>query len=445
MKVVAPAMDRNLSRSEELRRKGSSLLLIVLTALFLRLLVVAIVYQDQLDPARDHWAFGWETGRIARSIAQGEGFANPLFEKTGPTAWLTPVYPYLVAAVFKVFGVYTMSSAIVLLSLNGLFSALTCVSVFLIAGEAFGQTAAAWAGWVWAFFPYSIYLAACWVWETSLTTLLFTWLFLLTLWIARGMRLRVWAGYGLLWGVAALTNPAVLSVLPFLLAWICFRLHKRGDHWGGGASIAMFVMILTVAPWFVRNYRTFHRFIPFRDAFWLVAHVGNNGDTSHWAPDAAHPSTSPREEEQFNRLGELNYMAEKKREVVRYISDHPRSFLWVTLRRVLFTWTGYWSFSREYLSLEPIDPWNILISMALFIFMVLGIRRGYVERNPFLPPFVVILLIFPVVYYITIQQMPYRHPIDPEIAILSMYGAMSLARKYRKQTESELGSASPKF
>jgi hypothetical protein len=128
------------------------LFVIVVVALALRLLTVVFTYHEQLDPRRDHWAFGWETGRVARSIALGEGFANPLFEKTGPTAWMTPVYPYIVAGVFKIFGIYTATSAIILLSLNGLCSALTCVPVFLIARETLSRKAAVWAAWGWAVF-----------------------------------------------------------------------------------------------------------------------------------------------------------------------------------------------------------------------------------------------------------------------------------------------------
>jgi hypothetical protein len=64
----------------------------VLVALAIRLVVVGFLYTERTDPARDHWRFGGESGRIARSIALGEGFSSPLFAKTGPTAWLTPVY-----------------------------------------------------------------------------------------------------------------------------------------------------------------------------------------------------------------------------------------------------------------------------------------------------------------------------------------------------------------
>ena len=68
------------------RHAKSSLLWMVLTALAIRLVVMVFLLPEQLDPSRDHWHFGYETGRIARSIVQGHGFSSPLFADTGPTA-----------------------------------------------------------------------------------------------------------------------------------------------------------------------------------------------------------------------------------------------------------------------------------------------------------------------------------------------------------------------
>ncbi len=48
------------------------------------------------------------------------------------TAWFAPVYPYLLAGIFKLFGVYTLASAWVAIGLNCLFSALTCIPVYFI-------------------------------------------------------------------------------------------------------------------------------------------------------------------------------------------------------------------------------------------------------------------------------------------------------------------------
>jgi len=68
-----------------------------------------------------------ETGNIAFSLAKGHGFSSPYWQETGPTAWLTPVYPALVAAIFKIFGIHTPHSFFAIVFLNILFSTATCV------------------------------------------------------------------------------------------------------------------------------------------------------------------------------------------------------------------------------------------------------------------------------------------------------------------------------
>ena len=79
-------------------------------------------------------------GRVARSIAQGQGFSSPYEGNTGPTAWEPPLYPYLMAGVFKLFGIYTHASAWVLLSINSLLAtAGTCIPIYRIAQRTFGE------------------------------------------------------------------------------------------------------------------------------------------------------------------------------------------------------------------------------------------------------------------------------------------------------------------
>ncbi len=54
--------------------------------------------------------FMQETGNIARSLALGKGFSNVFNQGTGATAWLTPVYPLLLAGIFRIFGIFTPAS-----------------------------------------------------------------------------------------------------------------------------------------------------------------------------------------------------------------------------------------------------------------------------------------------------------------------------------------------
>ena len=252
-----------------------------------------------------------------------------------------------------------------MLSLNSMFSALTCIPVFLIARRSFGSRIAAVAGWIWAFFPFAVYFSASFIWPTTLATLVLSLLFLAALYLEDSSRESRWTGFGILAGVSALTEPIVLSVAPLLAAWMCYRLLKRKQHWLRPAVCAALAFVVVVMPWFVRNYRAFGVFIPFRDNFGLELYVGNNGETWHFAPEGFHPSGSDREWAEYKQMGELAYMEHKQAQAVTFIKSHPAEFAILSVRRAVYMWTNFWSFSRRYLEAEPLDPPNIFLTTTL--------------------------------------------------------------------------------
>ena len=412
--------------SPRLSRPNKHLLLAILTALAIRLAVASFCYTGVMNPRLDHWPFGYETGRIARSIATGHGFGNPFYHQTGPTAWMAPAYPYLLAGVFKLFGVYTTTSAFAILGLQGLFSALTCIPIFLIARRWYGEPTAQFAAWIWALFPYGVYLASDFVWENCLTALLLTTLVWLTLDMDRRRSLWAWAGYGLLWGATALVNPAVLTVLPLAAGWALWRLRRNGFGWRAPAAAMLAVFLAAITPWQIRNYGTFHQWIPLRGNFWLEMWVSNNGNTVLRWVDADHPSNSPAELRQYDSMGETAYMAYKRQESLAFIQNHPGKFLRLMLRRFVFTWTGYWSFHPGYVAENPFDSYNILLVTPLTLLMLVGLMQAFRRKLEGAVLLASILAFYPVVYYITDSDMRYRHLIDPEILVLAVFALVSL-------------------
>jgi 4-amino-4-deoxy-L-arabinose transferase-like glycosyltransferase len=405
----------------------------VIVALCVRLGVMAFVYPDRLDPARDHWKFAGETGRIARSLIEGRGFGNPLFAQTGATAWLAPIFPAVLAGTFKIFGVYTKASALAILSFDCLLSALTCIPVFFIARRTFGDAAALWAGWLWAFFPYSITFASGFIWDTTLSTLLMALLFLAVLKLEGNSRWLPWFGFGLLAGFAALTNAVLLAPLPFLAMWLLYRFRKRGQQWFAPGLAALLGVLLVASPWFLRNYRTFHKFIPVRDGLWFEVYCGNNADSWHWDPPGYHPSDSDTEWREYQQLGEIGYMQLKKREALAFIGAHKRLYAIQTLRRIVYIWTGFWSFSRRYLNEEPFDPPNILFCTALTVLAFLGLRRACRDSGfARIAPYLIAFFFFPLVYYFTHPEDYYRRPIDPMMVALAAGAIISWRRASRK-------------
>ncbi len=407
-----------------LRTCFQSTLCMVLVALALRLVVMGFLYPEQLDPKRDHWRFSYENGRLARSIAEGRGFSSPLFEDTGVSAWLTPVYPYLTAGVFKIFGVYSTASALVLLSFQCLVSALNCLPLFYFARKLFGPVVATWSGWAWAFFPYAIYFPAERIWNTWLATLLFSILFLITLYMERSTRLTRWTGYGLFWGFVALTDPVVLAAWPFMLAWVGYRMHRQKLRWALPLAISVLALVAFVAPWFVRNYVAFGRFIPFRDTMGMEIHMGNSGDTFHWRPRWIGPWHNDQEWEDFKRLGEVGYMEREKQKGFDFIRTHPRWFAVMTVRRFAYIWTGFWSFDKRYLAEEPLDPPNVFFCTALTVLMLMGLRRVWREDRLLAALFASVLFFFPSVYYFVHVEVYFRRQIDPMILVLAVYALM---------------------
>jgi len=410
-------------------------LLMVLVALAIRLALVPVTLPDRMNPDRDHWRFAGETGRIARSIVQGNGFSSPLPADTGPTAWMTPLYPVIVAVVFKLFGVYTKTSAVAMLFLDCLFSALTCIPVFLIAKKTFGTRAAVWAGWAWAFFPYAIFFSADFIWATTLTTLALAALFLIVLHLDSGSVAR-WSAFGAAAGVGALIDPVVLSVIPLCALWMALRLFKRRQPWLAPAGAAILSFCVVVSPWFVRNSHVFHRFIPFRDNVGLELYVGNNGDTWHFAPTGHHPSDTDREWQEYRSMGELPYMRYKKQQAMEWISSHKAEFAGLCVRRAIYMWTNFWSFSPRYREAEPLDPPNILLCTALTILALMGLRKAF-RAGIDATPYTIALFFFPIVYYFTHPEDYYRRPIDPIFVVLAVFAVTTFFQPQRTQRLTE--------
>jgi hypothetical protein len=410
----------------EKKRLWESWPAITLVALALRLVAMCFLYTHTWNAFRDHLLFGFEIGRISRSLAEGHGYGNPVLVETGPTAWMTPVYPYLLAGVFKLFGIYSRASALVILGFNSLFSALICIPMFFMARRSFGRSVAIVACWMWALFPYSIYIASSFVWETCLSALWLTVLFAWTLKLNKQHGRWEWLGFGALWGLSALTNAAVLSLLPFLAGWALYPLWQNRKKCIAAAALVALGLGIVLLPWQVRNYQTFHRFIPLRDTLWLAAWVGNDGHTESWSDAMAHPSVSDKEMAEFVRLGEIRYMQEKQREVLGFLARHPGFYSVMCVRRFVYTWTAFWNLDPRNLEIELHDPANVFLTVPLTVLMLVGLWQALRNAREATFPYVLILVFYPLLFYLTDAEIRYRHLMDPEIVILAAMGVRFL-------------------
>jgi 4-amino-4-deoxy-L-arabinose transferase-like glycosyltransferase len=413
----------------------------VMIALVLRLALIpfnSFLFEDLMDANHIH---SWEQGNVARALLAGQGFGSP-FVSNQPSAIMPPVYPLIVAGFFRLFGIHTALSIFAIHAFDCLINSLACIPIFLIARRSFGARVALWAAWAWVFFPYGIYFSAAWAWSTHLLLLCLCWMLYMAQDMERSPRLALWAGFGALAGFAALTEPSVLVVVPFLLLLAAGRLASAGKCWLLPGVVASLTLAAVISPWLIREDLVFHRFIPMRDGMGLEMWMGNNGDNLRWTSDDKHPLHDAAELADYN-AGELAYMDHKARLADAYIQSHPRWYAWMCIRRAVYLWTGYWSFDSRYLAMEPTDPENIPLATGLTLLAFLGLFLAWRKKPYEALRYGGVLFLFPLMYYFAHPEPYHMRPLDPLIVILDCFAILALREWAAKPKERAAASKAP--
>jgi hypothetical protein len=304
---------------------------------------------------------------------------------------------------------------------------LTCLPIFLIARRIFSEQVAVGSAWAWALLPNVMFWCTRAIWETSLAALLLTTIFWLALTLEDRDGWMPWFQFGLLWGITALSSTSLLSFLPAAGLWALYRRARNGKQSFAGVVLASVVFFACIAPWLVRNYQTFGKFIFIRDNFGAELRLGNgNGadGTLMLYLDTTHDVYAMR---QFQAMGELPYITMRKRQALDYIRADYGRFAKLCLRRFIYFWAA-----------PPKDtqPWwigpaknSLFLAWSVLAFWGLGRALGLRKLNLREPnssrPGAWLLfwlfLLYPAMYYFVYCIPRYRHPIEPEMAILAVF------------------------
>ena len=374
---------------------------------FLVALTIRVWVLSQLLPQKA-WEYFYrynEPSRIAWALVSGFGYSSPWPNTPlAPTAQQPPVYPLLLAAIFKLGGTYSYRSLWIAVGLNAVFSSLTAVMILRLGKRDFGSLVGILAAWVWACWMYEA-AAAVRIWESSLSALLLMFA-LLVLPKLRVPSLPLWLLFGFLAAVAVLTNTTLLAVFPFFWIWLWVGCRQRRQSCSNLLIASVAVFVLALLPWTIRNYEVFHRLMPVRDNFGLELWIGNHQGVTHQY-DSDFPILDPSE---YNRLGEIRFMESKRDIALQFIGQHPAEFLRLSARRCLRYWT------------EPYPATWLLVSLMAWSGMILALQGKGLDAVPYL----IVLLMFPLVYYVTHAFPTYRHPTEPVMLLLAAYAAVTL-------------------
>ena len=377
------------------KRLASSTLVIFAAAFVTRLASVTYILSRRWGPELLFQEN--EPSHIAAALVSGLGFSSPYAgAPTAPTAQQPPVYPFILAGIFKVFGVFTVASAWAAVLVNVLAGAATGVLLYYVGKLHFSETVGILAAWLWVL-PWMFRGEAISVSLTNAYLAAFG-VSVLLLFVPRTLEAkRGWFALGIYSGFLILLQPSLLPVVLVYGVWLACSAARWSRF-----SIAMAGLFLVLAPWTVRNYEVFGRFIPLRDnlglELWLGNRPGMQGtlDFSGDFPD--HDPTN------YARLGELRFMDEKFDAASHFIFSDPASFAGRVRRRIVEFWYVPYPF-----------PW-ITVSILGWLGAIWALRKksdGWIWLS--------ILSVYPLIYYFTHNFATYRHPIEPIVILLSAY------------------------
>jgi hypothetical protein len=268
-----------------------------------------------------------------------------------------------------------------------------------------------------------------WIWETTLTAFLFQLALVIALRVgcvhngadddrgADGPSWPRWLGFGLVWGLMALSNPGMLLFLPVCGLWMLARSGKAWLRHLPKAVAAGLVFLAVIAPWSWRNEQVFHQFVAFRTNFGAELYMGNGPGATGIMMLYDHPTKNVRQFELYRQMGELRYTAWRgalAKEAIR--ADVPR-FVRLCLTRIYFFWFGVPNADISALANFGRGLNYGFTSLVGLLGLALALRR----RTPGAGLFVAAFLLLPAVYYIVTAHARFRHPLEPLITLLGVF------------------------
>jgi hypothetical protein len=313
---------------------------------------------------------GAEYFNIAKALHKGEGFANPFARNTGPTAWMPPVLPGILAGLLwvcdgdrdTVMAIVIFLQVLVLIGTGVLILALAARTTRRV-----GPLAALAVFVTWMVCDYRM-----WFQMTHDGWIVLLALDLLLAGLCWGRPLRRWftaAGWGVLGGLCMLTTPIAA------LVWggMTVAVGIRGRAWRR-LAVAGLAVAVTLVPWTVRNYLVFGRVIPVKSnlAYELYQSQCLQPDgLLQNATFAGHPYGGQRAEgREYDTLGETAFLDHKREQFIDAVWTNPTEFLDRAADRFLGTTLWYIPTDRN---AEAKRPWVLGLTRLAFPVPFLGL------------------------------------------------------------------------
>jgi 4-amino-4-deoxy-L-arabinose transferase-like glycosyltransferase len=381
---------------------------LLLSSLFILALVVRLLY---IKHSGEYYALtsdGLLYSNMAENFLHGKGLINTVRDKEYVVG---PVYPFLLAALYYLFGLQNYTAVVVF---QTIVSSVTAVLAFQVGRKLSGQVCASIVFASMCFYPPFLYWNRYILSETVYTFTITLFLIALTNYTQDTQKKKHIVYLGLVLGSSVLVRPILLPIFPVLL--LCFLISNNLSWKKCLSDLALvgIIVSLILAPWWARNFVRYHQFIAVTNYGGYELYCGNNPytDTQHVFEPETFVTYDQKVVDMVNKLPLEARDREYSNLAKAYILEHPLLFVSRTLAKEI---NVFWS---------PLSGKDL-------IFLGLGALGAVTSlwsfrRNGFL----LLVTAYYSLVISTITVVPtarYRVPIMPAVIILS---SLFLARMF---------------
>lgn len=356
-----------------------------------------------------------------------------------------PMYPYFLAALYKISG----SSIAFAVLVNHILGALTAGFVYLTARELFSRSVALVAGLAVASYWVLIYMEGDLLVETLFMFFNAASLLFLTMGIRRRHLVYLAAG-GLALGLATITRPSVMVFFPAipLAIWLAWPRPAFGGKrgWIAQTAVVAVACALPIMPVMIRNYKVAHAIVPVGASGGVNFYIGNNpasdgstaivpGTRADWW--GGYEDAIAIAEKDLGRKLKLSEVSDYYfHRGFEYIKAHPSEAGALTMKKFRMFWGAgerandkyiyfFWHLAK--MKYVPLPGFWLVAPLSILGAVLLWRRRNELVMFYL---FVGLYSIGVIVFFVNAR---FRLPIVPVLCMFAAYGAAYLWRAFREK------------
>ncbi len=368
----------------------------------------------------------YEYGQIADSLFAGNGFTR---YGVNPTCVMAPIYPYLLAGFYFIFG-KTNLAYILIQILQIMLSLLTFFPLFYIAKKLTSEKIALITVLIFAIYPdflYSVY-AMHPITISTFAVVLIVYLFLRFI---ENYSLKTTIVLGLTVGFTLLLEPAIISIIILLLIFALFDINSKlfdndkikfQQRFSKTLIIAI-ITVIVISPWIIRNYyATDGHFV-------FIKHSGYNlfrGNNEHFTEYKSPDPYINKDLRNINKSKEY----EQENRYRNYALKYMKKNIGATINNMLVKTYQFWWFPKITPQQSPLLRRILYFPLLIFAFAgIFFLRKKIYVLSILLIP----IIGFNILYAITFVLPRYRIPVQPLLFILSAVGIYYIFDKFKKR------------